>query len=82
MDLAKATYASVARNAFPVLNPKLSATPLIPKPVKARLSEKAKRNLRSIIRGDPTSPENSRECVVYNQQPEPKPVTNYSRPLV
>ena len=49
MDLPKATYASVARNAFPVLNPKLSATPLIPKPVKARLSEKAKSNLRAII---------------------------------
>ena len=54
MHSAKMSYTSVLKNQSAALNPQLTAKALIPKAPRVRLTEKAKKNLRAVIKGEPT----------------------------
>ena len=94
MESKKVTYADVLKNPSAFLNPGMHPTPLIPKAQRVRLSEEAKKKLRSVIYNQPksevTEPVNDEAIdldVKKQGRPVKKPesvkaVTNCSQPLV
>ena len=97
MNPVKRTYADVLKAPFPALNPRLTAEPLISKPVRARLTESAKSNLRAIIHNEATTAL-TEHPVIYpdvkkgvprglvksqkSKEATQQPITNWSQPLI
>ena len=75
MNPTKRTYAEILKAPFPVLNPKLVAEPLLPKPVRARLTKEAKANLRSIIKNEPTTQLKQQPVMYVDSHSKPQQLT-------
>jgi len=82
MSARKMTYAEVLKNKSAALNPRLSATPLLPKAPRVRLTEEAKANLRAIIHDKPTVMSNKPTNQVVNSYEEVPSFMSMARPLV
>ena len=85
MNPAKQTYAEVLKTPRVSKDPKLTAQPLIPTPIRARLTKEAKANLRAAIKGEETmmASEPNYKPVIFTGEPVSQPlVAKTSQPLM
>ena len=75
-------YTEVLKNQSEALNPRMSSTPLMPKPPRVRLTESAKKNLRSIIAGEGMVKSDKPTLQVVPSYERVKSLMELSRPLV
>ena len=82
MISGKKTYSEMLKNHSAALNPKLTAVPLIPKPPRVRLTEQAKKNLRAIMKDEPTMNNGKPTNPVVASHERVKSLMELTQPLV